>query len=166
MIHRYNLVEKLYSLSLQKFKPMKLVLLAEDCVKLLTNELACPEVRTFLQSTIDKKKKEQLLKAKKAKMAAKMRMQKKGAANKFLSMAGAVEEEKGPKCVACEDGYTAKAGEILGVYVFSKKMGFREWAGESMGLGSHSQGYTTVTHNNYIHYQCHQEAARVDKDRQ
>ena len=58
MLKRYKLVEKLYTLSLQKFKPMKLVLLAEDCIKLLTNELACLEVRSFLLATIDKKKKE------------------------------------------------------------------------------------------------------------
>ena len=45
---RCALVEKLYTLSLQKFKPMKLVLLAEDCVKLLTGELADAKVRTGL----------------------------------------------------------------------------------------------------------------------
>jgi hypothetical protein len=32
-----------------------------------------------------------------------------------------MKEETGPKCVACEDGYTAKPNEILGLYVFSKK---------------------------------------------
>jgi len=37
---------------------MQLVLLAEDCVKLLTNELACAEVRSGLLNIIDKKKKE------------------------------------------------------------------------------------------------------------
>jgi len=37
---------------------MQLVLLAEDCIKLLTNELASSEVRTGLQAIIDKKNKE------------------------------------------------------------------------------------------------------------
>lgn len=58
MLQNYGLVEKLYSLSHQKFKPMQLVLLAEDCIKLLTNELASSEVRTGLQTIIDKKNKE------------------------------------------------------------------------------------------------------------
>ena len=45
ILAKHGLVEKLYTLSLQKFKPMTLVLLAEDCIKLLTNELANTEVR-------------------------------------------------------------------------------------------------------------------------
>ena len=98
-------------------------------------------------------------------MAATMRLQKKGASNKFLSMADAVQDEQGPKCVACEDGYTAKPGDVLGVYVFSKRMPFREWTGAGSTQSSQSQGYTTVTHNNYIHFQCHVEAARVDRER-
>lgn len=92
------------------------------------------------------------MRAKKAKMAAKMRIKKKGMDNKFMSMMEKVEEEKGPKCVACEDGYTAKPGEIMGAYVFSKRLLFREWTGAGSSLGSKSQGYTTVTHSNYIHY--------------
>ena len=43
---KYALVDEVYTLSLQKFKPMGLVLLAEDCVKLLTNESADQGVRT------------------------------------------------------------------------------------------------------------------------
>ena len=46
-----------------------------------------------------------------------------------------MEEEKGPKCVTCEDGYTAKPGEIMGVYVFSKKLPFREWTGTGSNIG-------------------------------
>lgn len=79
-----------------------------------------------------------------------------------------MQEEKGPKCVTCEDGYTSKPGEILGVYVFSKKLPFKEWTGPgSSSLGSHqSQGYTTVTHSNFIHFQCHMEAARIEREKQ
>ena len=47
-----------------------------------------------------------------------------------------MEEELGPKCVSCEDGYTSKPGEIMGMYVFSKRMPFREWNGQSLSLGS------------------------------
>ena len=99
-------------------------------------------------------------------MAAKMRMQKKGAANKFLAKMQNMEEEKGPKCVSCDEGFTAKPGEVMGVYVFSKKLPFREWTGTGSSLGQQSQGYTTVTHSNFIHFQCHQEAARIEREKQ
>ena len=61
-----------------------------------------------------------------------------------------MEEEKGPKCVTCEEGYTAKPGDILGMYVFSKRLSFKDWNGKRGG--SQTQGYTTVTHSNFIHY--------------
>lgn len=55
-------------------------------------------------------------------MDAMMRMKKKKEANKWKDKMLLVEEEKGPKCVSCSEGYTAKPNEILGVYVFSKRM--------------------------------------------
>ena len=65
-----------------------------------------------------------------------------------------VQEEKGPKCVACDEGYTAKAGEIMGIYVYSRRLAFREWTSSngSNQLAPPSQGYSTVTHSNFIHY--------------
>jgi len=76
-------------------------------------------------------------------------------------MMNAVQEEKGPKCVSCEDGYMAKPTEIMGVYVFSKRQAYRESPSQSL-----SQGCTTVTHSNYIHFLCHADVARVDRERQ
>ena len=99
-------------------------------------------------------------------MAAKKRIANKGAANKFMNMMKNVDEEKGPKCVSCDEGYKARPGEVMGVYVYSKRHAFREWTGPSSGLNSMSHGYTTVTHSNYIHFQCHAEIARVDRERQ
>jgi len=54
---------------------------------------------------------------------------KKELADKFKDKMNEVQEEKGPKCVSCEEGYTAKPSEILGVYVFSKRMQMQEWSG-------------------------------------
>ena len=94
-------------------------------------------------------------------------MKKKKTASKYLAMLSQVKEELGPKCVACEDGYTAKPNEIIGVYVYSKRQTNSEWSGSSLdGLITTSPGFTTVTHNNYIHFTCHQEAARVDREKQ
>ena len=49
-------------------------------------------------------------------------MKKKKVANKFMTQMLEVKEEQGPKCVSCDEGYTTKPSEILGVYVFSKRM--------------------------------------------
>ena len=142
---------------------MEIVLLAEDIVKFLTNDFAAAEVKDFLKNLIDQKRKEQQERAKKAKLAALAKMKKKKElADKFKF--SEVQEEKGPKCVSCEEGYTAKPNEILGVYVFSKRMQMQEWSGIGSNMTT-TQGYTTVTHNNFIHFKCHQDAARVDKER-
>ena len=97
------------------------------------------------EDTVEMNKREK--EAKKAKTAAQKRLQKMGKANPWLAKMNAVQEEKGPKCVSCDDGYMAKPAEIMGMYVFSKRYPIRE-------LPSHSpsQGYTTVTHSNYIHF--------------
>ena len=49
-------------------------------------------------------------------------MKKKKEANIWKAKMLEVKEEQGPKCVSCDEGYTAKPSEILGVYVFSKRM--------------------------------------------
>jgi hypothetical protein len=51
-------------------------------------------------------------------------MQAKKDANKFIKQ---VEKEKetdetGPKCIVCQEGYTKKPTEVLGMYVFSKRL--------------------------------------------
>ena len=43
----------------KKFKPMTIVLLAEDIVKQLTNDFADAEVKDFLTKLIEEKRKEQ-----------------------------------------------------------------------------------------------------------
>lgn len=48
---------------------------------------------------------------------------KKQAGSSFLKqMDQAQEKEGGPKCIVCQDGYTKKPTEVLGMYVFSKKL--------------------------------------------
>ncbi|XP_074308362.1 auxin transport protein BIG [Silene latifolia] len=69
------------------------------------------------------------------------------------------EEEGGLACMVCREGYSLRPNDLLGVYTYSKRV----------NLGSGNSGsargecvYTTVSHFNIIHFQCHQEAKRAD----
>lgn len=90
-------------------------------------------------------------------------MQKKKDANKFLKQLdnASLSEEAGPRCMVCQDGYSKKPTEVLGMYVFSKKLKFIEISPTGVGFVP-AFGYTTVTHANFIHFTCHQNAFRAD----
>jgi E3 ubiquitin-protein ligase UBR4 len=77
------------------------------------------------------------------------------------------EETDGLACMVCREGYSLRPNDILGVYSFAKRV--------NLGTGAHASGsgagtgltrgdcvYTTVSHFNIIHFQCHQEAKRAD----
>ncbi|GAA0151174.1 ubiquitin-protein ligase [Lithospermum erythrorhizon] len=66
------------------------------------------------------------------------------------------EEEDGLACMVCREGYRLRPMDLLGVYTYSKRV--------NLGSGN-ARGdcvYTTVSHFNIIHFQCHQEAKRAD----
>ena len=65
------------------------------------------------------------------------------------------EEEDGLACMVCREGYSLRPGDALGVYSYTKRV----------SLGGATRGdcvYTTVSHFNVIHFQCHHEAKRAD----
>lgn len=69
------------------------------------------------------------------------------------------EEEAGLACMVCREGYSLRPTDMLGAYSFSKRVNL------PLGTTSHARGewvYTTVSHFNIIHFQCHQEAKRAD----
>lgn len=47
------------------------------------------------------------------------------------------------------------------MYVFNKKVKFSELSPTGNGFIT-TQGYSTVTHSNFIHFICHQNAYRAD----
>lgn len=71
-----------------------------------------------------------------------------------------VEEEKdGLACMVCREGYHLRPTDLLGVYSYSKRV--------NLGIGNSGNArgdcvFTTVSHFNIIHFQCHQEAKRAD----
>jgi E3 ubiquitin-protein ligase UBR4 len=69
------------------------------------------------------------------------------------------EEEHGLACMVCREGYSLRPTDLLGVYTYSKRV--------NLGVGGSGTGrgdcvYTTVSHFNIIHFQCHLEAKRAD----
>ncbi|XP_075510636.1 LOW QUALITY PROTEIN: auxin transport protein BIG-like [Primulina tabacum] len=71
------------------------------------------------------------------------------------------EEEDGLACMVCREGYRLRPTDLLGVYTYSKRV--------NLGVGSSGNArgdcvYTTVSHFNIIHFQCHQEAKRADAE--
>jgi len=91
---------------------------------------------------------------------------------KCIEMEG-IEEEKGPICLVCRDGFQSKPDEILGLYVFCKRVAVSERKAEeedttdvsSLSSADYQMNffYTTVTHLNAIHYSCHRESVRLDR---
>ncbi|PIA63273.1 hypothetical protein AQUCO_00200948v1 [Aquilegia coerulea] len=69
------------------------------------------------------------------------------------------EEEDGLACMVCREGYSLRPNDMLGIYSYSKRVNL------GTGTSGSSRGecvYTTVSHFNIIHFQCHQEAKRAD----
>lgn len=69
------------------------------------------------------------------------------------------EEEDGLACMVCREGYRLRPNDLLGVYSYSKRVNL------GVGTSGSARGecvYTTVSHFNIIHFQCHQEAKRAD----
>lgn len=83
--------------------------------------------------------------------------------NKFMKQLDnpILQEETGPRCIVCQEGYTKKPTEVLGMYVFSKKLKIKEISENGLGF-TNTVGYTTVTHSNFIHFVCHQKAYQAD----
>ena len=116
-----------------------------------------PAVMAHLKQLLDQKEKarKELAAKKREEMMRKMKEQKdKSKFLKQIASQGAEEEEAGPKCVTCFEGYTKKPNEALGLYVYCKKAKLAELSASGQGY-THTQGYSTVTHSNFIHFVCH-----------
>lgn len=69
------------------------------------------------------------------------------------------DEEDGLACMVCREGYRLRPTDLLGVYTYSKRVNL------GVGTSGSARGdcvYTTVSHFNIIHFQCHQDAKRAD----
>lgn len=70
-------------------------------------------------------------------------------------------EEQGLICIICREGYKFQPAKVLGIYTFTKKClvePFETKARKTMG-------YSTVTHFNVVHIDCHMAAVRHARGR-
>lgn len=65
-------------------------------------------------------------------------------------------EESGLVCVICREGYKFQPAKVLGVYTFTKRCNVEEFENKSRK----TVGYSTVTHFNVVHIDCHMSAVR------
>ncbi|CDW77116.1 e3 ubiquitin-protein ligase ubr4 [Stylonychia lemnae] len=165
LLQNCKVLDLIYSLTQAKHREKVYILLAQDIIESLTNKnnLNDASVKDYLQGIINSQNEEKKKLAQRKKEEIMRQMQNKKNANKFIKQIENVQlqEETGPKCIVCQDGYTKKPTDILGMYVFSKKVKITEISESNQGF-INTQGYITVTHSNYIHFTCHQNAYRAD----
>lgn len=68
-------------------------------------------------------------------------------------------EETGHVCVICREGYKFQPTKVLGIYTFTKRCNVEEYEVKPRK----TVGYSTVTHFNVVHVDCHMAAVRFVK---
>ncbi|KAK7896704.1 hypothetical protein WMY93_022029 [Mugilogobius chulae] len=71
-------------------------------------------------------------------------------------------EEPGLTCCICREGYKFQPTKVLGIYTFTKRVNLEEFENKPRK----QQGYSTVSHFNIVHYDCHLAAVRLARGRE
>ncbi|XP_059232403.1 E3 ubiquitin-protein ligase UBR4 isoform X2 [Mustela nigripes] len=71
-------------------------------------------------------------------------------------------EEPGLTCCICREGYKFQPAKVLGIYTFTKRVALEEMENKPRK----QQGYSTVSHFNIVHYDCHLAAVRLARGRE
>jgi len=70
-------------------------------------------------------------------------------------------EEKGIVCAICLDGYRSSPQKVLAIYTYSRKKPVDDFESGS----SKTYGYSTVSHFNVVHVECHLSAVKSTRSR-
>lgn len=73
-----------------------------------------------------------------------------------------LKEEIGLTCCICREGYKYQPQKVLGIYTFTKRANLDNYESKSRK----SQGYSTVSHFNVVHVDCHTAAVRHARGRE
>uniref|UniRef100_A0A7G3AGM3 Putative e3 ubiquitin-protein ligase ubr4 n=1 Tax=Lutzomyia longipalpis TaxID=7200 RepID=A0A7G3AGM3_LUTLO len=71
-----------------------------------------------------------------------------------------LRDETGLTCFICREGYACQPTKVLGIYTFTKRVPV-----EQFEVKRKTPGYTTVTHFNVVHIDCHMSAIRLARSR-
>merc|ERR1719228_748970 len=119
------------------------------------------EVRTATRE--EKKKMAMAMRAKQLK-AIGLKTNDKGqvkAESSLLQQFQAIGEESGLACVICREGYRFQPGKVLAIYTFTRRAPLEE----AERAVRKTMGFSTVSHFNLVHVDCHMAAVRQARTR-
>ncbi|XP_046612558.1 E3 ubiquitin-protein ligase UBR4 isoform X2 [Neodiprion virginianus] len=139
--------------------------LAENLLEALrTNERVAELIEEARQHTRSEKKRMAMAMREKQLGALGMRTNDKGqvtASGTILQQMEDLGDETGLVCVICREGYKFQPAKVLGIYTFTKRCNVEEFETKQRK----TVGYTTVTHFNVVHVDCHMSAVRLARAR-
>ncbi|KAK0172054.1 hypothetical protein PV328_005423 [Microctonus aethiopoides] len=139
--------------------------LAENLLEALcTNKKVAELIEEARQHTRSEKKRLAMAMRERQLGALGMRTNDKGqvtASGTILQQMEDLGDETGLVCVICREGYKFKPNVVLGIYTFTKRCNVEEFEIKQRK----TVGYTTVTHFNVVHVDCHMSAVRLARAR-
>lgn len=142
--------------------------MAENLLEALsTNPTVAEQVETVRERTKAKKKRLALAAREKQLGALGMKSNEKGQvvtaqASSLMQQLEDLGEETGLVCVICREGYKYQPSKVLGIYTFTKRGIVEEFESKPRK----TVGYSTVTHFNVVHTECHMAAVRLARTRE
>ncbi|XP_034944940.1 E3 ubiquitin-protein ligase UBR4 isoform X2 [Chelonus insularis] len=139
--------------------------LAENLLEALcTNKKVAELIEDARQHTRSEKKRLAMAMRERQLGALGMRTNDKGqvtASGTILQQMEDLGDETGLICVICREGYKFKPNMVLGIYTFTKRCNIEEFETKQRK----TIGYSTVTHFNVVHVDCHMSAVRLARAR-
>ncbi|KAI5731537.1 hypothetical protein M8J77_011810 [Diaphorina citri] len=142
--------------------------MAENLLEALsTNPTVADQVQCVRERTKAKKKRLALAAREKQLGALGMKSNDKGQvvtaqASSLMQQLEDLGEETGLVCVICREGYKYQPNKVLGIYTFTKRCNVEEYESKTRK----TVGYSTVTHFNVVHTDCHMAAVRLARTRE
>ena len=157
-----DLLKLLFKMSQARTNERKLSILAEGIIEVLANEkdVKCSQAYEFVKGLVDKARLAKRQKAKKSKAALSKTIKASDLIKKNVSLARIQKEQIA--CIVCQEGYQSNDKDLIGVYVFVKKV---TMCPDKIVSHVEEFGYTTVTHFNTIHLKWHRNAYSADWNR-
>lgn len=82
--------------------------------------------------------------------------------NSLLQQFVGLAEESGLCCSICREGYKFQPNKVLAIYTYTRPCPVEEF---ESGVSRKTMGYSTVTHFNLVHVDCHMAAVRLQRVR-
>ncbi|RWS26760.1 E3 ubiquitin-protein ligase UBR4-like protein, partial [Leptotrombidium deliense] len=130
---------------------------------LLKNPKVAEKIKSVRKQTKEEKKKLAMGVRQKQLAELGMRANEKGqvtASSVILRQVEDLGEEQGLVCIICREGYKFQPTKVIGIYTFTKKCNI-----EPFDMSARKIGYSTVSHFNIVHVDCHKLAVRHARSR-